>query len=227
MSLKLLAAIGWGLILATLYLMAFILPLEEKVLGTSYLIFFYHFPSAINCLVFFGIAAVASLKYLSSGSTRADQIAVAAVEVGVLACTITLVTGSIWARAAWSVWWRWNDLRLMTVAIMWLTYLGYLALRSSVASHVTRARYSAIFAVVAMVNVPLVWFAPRIIKLSHPKQNDFEFVGEGRAQFQFTMWFGAGAFLVFYLAVMLLRARVARLEDEGEELAERLIAEGL
>src|SRR5262245_41831859 len=98
---------GWLLALATLTLMAFYVPPAIVGLDNNYLIFFYHFPSAIDCLVFFLIAGVASAVHLAKKSAAADRVAQGAVEVGVLACTVTLVTGMIWAKAAWGHYWIW------------------------------------------------------------------------------------------------------------------------
>src|SRR5206468_8909800 len=117
-------AIGWALVAVTLWIAMYYVPPTQDILGRSYLIFFFHFPSAITCLLFFGFAGVLSAIHLATGSEESDRGALAAVEVGVLGCTITMVTGSIWAKAAWGHWWVWQDKRLMTVAIMWFTYLG-------------------------------------------------------------------------------------------------------
>ncbi len=206
---------GWILVLATLGLVAFYVPLKEKALGENYLIFFFHFPSAFTCLIFFTVAGVASLVQLINSSEEADRVALAAVEVGVLGCTIAMVTGSIWAKAAWGVYWVWHDPRLLTVAVMWFTYLAYLALRASIESPAKRARFAAVFGVIALVNLPLVHFAIRLFpKVSHPPKIPLDI------EMRITMWFGALAFLVLYLAFMLQRYRIARLRDETLRIEE-------
>ena len=131
----------WLLVVATLGLVGYWVPPREKVLGESYLIFYFHFPSAINCMNMFVFAGVASAFHLVRRTPKSDLWAASAVEVGVLACTITLVTGSIWAKAAWGIWWSVTDPRLMSVAIMWLTYLAYLALRGTIDEPVKRGRF--------------------------------------------------------------------------------------
>jgi heme exporter protein C len=221
-TLKLHYLIGWSLALVTLALMAFYVPLRENILGQSYLIFFYHFPSAINCLLFFGLAGVLSGLYLATGSAEADHGALAAVEVGILGCTITIVTGSIWAKAAWGRFWVWQDPRLMTVAVMWFTYLGYLFLRASVDSPVQRRLFAAVFGVIGAVNIPLVWFSIRWFgHISHPMSVDLV------PQMRTTMWFGALAFLVLYTAFWRSRARLARLREETARLEETFAAQGI
>ena len=108
--------LGWLLVVGTLALIGFYVPGKDRTIGESYLIFFFHFPSAMNCLNFFFFSGILSLIYLVSGKRSLDHWAATAAEVGVLACTITLVTGSIWAKAAWGHWWVITDPRLMTVA---------------------------------------------------------------------------------------------------------------
>ena len=95
-------------------------PLFIKEIQYSYWIFFYHFPAAINCYIFFVVVALCSVLYLASGDPIWDQRARAAGEVGLLACTITISTGSTWARMAWNQWWIWDDARLISAAVMWL-----------------------------------------------------------------------------------------------------------
>jgi heme exporter protein C len=220
--LKTFSTAGWLMVLLTLGLMAFYVPPSESELKGNYLIFFFHFPSAICCLLFFLMAGLASIAYLVEGSPRADHFAVAGVEIGLLGCTITMVTGSIWAKAAWGVFWVWDDPRLMTVAIMWFTYLGYLALRSSIDSPPQRARFAAVFGIIAMANIFLVWFAIHLFgQKSHPMKVDFD------PAMNTTKLVGLMAFLVLYLAFWFHRYRIARLRSETQRLEERLALSGL
>jgi heme exporter protein C len=214
--------LGWALVIATLALIGYWVPPEETVLGTSYLIFFFHFPSAINCLNFFIFAGVASAWHLARRTSGSDLWAASAVEVGLLACTITLVTGSIWAKAAWGHFWVMEDPRLMTVAIMWLTYAGYVALRTSIDEPEKRARFSAVFGVVAAVNVPLVyssikWFG----KSHHPME-----VTMAEGSMVFTRWFGAAAFFILYTAFWRMRHRVLSMAREALVLEDALSRSG-
>jgi heme exporter protein C len=108
----------------------------------------------------FGLAAVCSILYLwpRTRSLRFDRVAAAAVEVGVVFNVLTLVTGSIWGRPTWGVWWTW-DARLTSTALLLVLFLGYLALRRVPATPEVRARRSAIAALVAAVDVPIVHFS--------------------------------------------------------------------
>ncbi len=196
--------LGWAGVLATLGLVGFYVPTADKTIGESYLIFFFHFPSAVNCLNLFVIAGVVSGLYLARSSPRLDLWAASAIEVGLLACTITLVTGSIWARAAWGIFWDVRDPRLMTVAIMWLTYAGYLALRGTMDEPVKKALFSGVFGVIAAINVPIVYFAIQFFGQSHHPMN----VDLTQFEMRLTEAVGATAFLVLYTAFWRMRFRV-------------------
>jgi heme exporter protein C len=212
--------LGWALVIYTLSLVGFRVPSAEAVIGESYLIFFFHFPSAINCLNLFFFAGIASMYHLWRRTPGSDLWAASAVEVGVLACTVTLVTGSIWAKAAWGEWWVVSDPRLMSVAIMFLTYLGYLALRSAVDEPLKRARFSAVFGSIAMLNIFIVYFSVRIFPVeNHPMK-----VEMAHSSMRLAQWIGAGAFLVLYTGLWRLRYRLLRAREEVERLDVELSA---
>jgi heme exporter protein C len=212
-------AVGWLLVAYTLYQVCFRVPVEEIQLGTSYLIFFFHYPSAISCLALFIIAGGISVYQLRTGSTGADLWAASAVQVGVLACTITLATGMVWAEAAWGKPWVWTDRRLLTVAIMWFTYAAYLVFRLAVDNPVQRARYSSVLAIVFALNVPLVWYAIRWFgEVSHPMS--LEMFGAQKQLMDYTKWWGLGAFFILYLGLWRMRRQVLAAEERLERLEE-------
>ena len=195
--------LGWAMVIITLSFVGFWVPQEERQLGSSYLIFFFHFPSALNCMEFFLLGGVFSAIYLRNKNPSMDLWAVASIEGGMLACTITLVTGGIWARAAWGEWDTWviNDPRLMSVYFMWLTYAAYLALRSSMDQGKRRELYCAVFGILASINVPVVYYAIRIFgKENHPMSLTLN-----TTSMKVTQWFGWAAFLVLYIALVRLR----------------------
>ena len=195
--------LGWAMVIITLSFVGFWVPQEEQQLGSSYLIFFFHFPSALNCMEFFLLGGVFSAIYLRNKSPSMDLWAVSSIEVGMLACTITLVTGGIWARAAWGEWDTWviNDPRLMSVYFMWLTYAAYLALRSSMDQGKRRELYCAVFGILASINVPVVYYAIRIFgKENHPMSLTLN-----TTSMKVTQWFGWASFLVLYIGLVRLR----------------------
>jgi len=216
--------VGWVLAIATLAMVGFYVPAADVKIGESYLIFFYHFPSAVNCLNMFLFAGAVSLVYLIWRSPRADLWAASAVEVGVLACTVTLATGSVWAKAAWGIWWEVTDPRLMSVAVMWLIYVAYIALRNTIDEPVKRARFCAVFGILAVLNVPMVLFSIRVLgQVSHPPME----VTMGETSMVLTRWFGAAGFLVLYTAFWRLRYRVHAYKYEGLRLEEGFSRAGI
>ena len=217
--------LGWILVLVTLAFVGFWVPPEEKTLGSSYLIFFFHFPSAINCMNLFVIGGVFSFlcllnknSSLKLSATSCDLWAASAIEVGMLACTITLVTGGIWARAAWGEWDTWiiNDPRLMSVYFMWLTYAAYLARRASMDKGRRRELYCAVFGLLATLNVPIVYYAIRVFgKENHPMSLTLD-----QTSMKTTQWVGAGAFLVLYIGLMRLRRNYYKICEQTDRLQE-------
>lgn len=208
-------------------LVTYWVPFWIQGIGASYLIFFYHFPSAINLFLFYAVVAATSAMYLKTKDPIWDVRARAAAEVGVLANAVLLLTGSTWAKAAWNAWWIWDDPRLMSAAVMSLTYVGYLFLQSAVEEPDKRRQISAVFGILAFVNVPIVHFSIKWFgATSHPLKFD------GLASDQrivVTRWIGVFVFFVFYLLLYrldfdrkavaeradVLLARVRRIEESG------------
>ncbi|MEM7164367.1 MAG: cytochrome c biogenesis protein CcsA [Planctomycetota bacterium] len=206
------------------WLVATKVPLHIQMLETSYLIFFYHFPSAILCTVFFTINAVFSVFYLATQKPSYDLHARVFAEIGLVACCIALATGSVWARMAWGEWWSFGDPRLLWVAIMCLSYAAYVVLQQFMEPGERRMRYAAVFAVAAAINVPLVKYA---IQFFGENQHPMEMTSSD-SSLKGTQWFGAFAFLLFYLLVY--RWRIAkekvRASIESSLSAARRIEEG-
>jgi len=145
-----------------------IAPTDASTLGFSQKIFYIHVPIAETALLAFGVAFAAALLFLRRGDAKYDRLGVAAVRLGLLFSALVLITGSIWGKAAWGVWWAW-DPRLTTFLIACLLYSGYFVLRGSVEDESRRATYGALFALVAFVDVPITFFATRLLPAGlHP-----------------------------------------------------------
>lgn len=215
---------GWALLAAHAYLVAFFVPAREATIGGSYLIFFIHFPAAISSLSLFLASGVLSAAHLALRrprgrlAARADVAAASAVEVGLATATITLATGSLWAKAAWGLWWDLGDPRLMTVAVLWLTYAAYLVLRAALEDPGRRARFSAVFGILAAANVPLVYFSARLFRTVHHPPN----VELSSGEMVLARWFGAGALLVLATALWRLRYRIGIERERLLELEGRI-----
>lgn len=153
--------------LATLLLMvsglymAFMYAQTEINMGLVYRIFFFHFGTIAAGIVAVLVVGIASIGYLRTGARAWDRVAEASAEIGVVFSTIGLITGSIWARPIWGVWWTW-DPRLTTFLIMWLIYIAYLMLRASARDDPRVARFAAVFGIVGVINIPIVIMSARI-----------------------------------------------------------------
>lgn len=148
------------------YLIYVYAPLEVHM-GVVQKIFYTHLPLAWWSFMSFFTVFVASIAYLRTRDRRWDNLAGAAAEVGVLCSGLALVTGSIWGRHSWGVWWTW-DPRLTTTLVMWFVYAGYLVLRSMNLPRDRQATVSAVVGIAAFVDVPLVFFSARLWRSIHP-----------------------------------------------------------
>ncbi len=209
--------VGWALVIETLRQVCHDVPMKEIMLGESYLIFYFHFPSAITCLAMFLMAGGISFWQLKTNDLKWDQSAAACIELAVIACSITLLTGMTWAQAAWGRPWIWSDPRLLTVAIMWFTYMAYLMFRMAIDDPVKRARFSSVLGILFAINVPLVWYAIRLFgEESHPMELTME--GTQKEIMTYTRWYGAGAFFILYMALWRLRASSMRADAKCDQL---------
>jgi heme exporter protein C len=164
----------YGLCLAAVLLLArnlavmlLVLP-DEAAQGAIYRIIFFHVPAAWTAFVGFFTALVASVIYLTSKNLRYDALAVAVTEVGLAFATANLVTGMIWGRIIWGIWWTW-DPRLTSMLVCWLLYAGYLMLRRAVEEPTQRAKVAAVFSIFAFADVPIVWFSIKWWRTQHPQ----------------------------------------------------------
>lgn len=153
--------------LAALY-MAFLYAPTEQTMGHVQRIFYFHVPLAWVAFFAFFVVFVCSVAYLIKSDKRWDTRASASAEVGVLFCTLVLVTGPIWAKPVWGIWWTW-DARLTLTLVLWLIYVGYLMLRHYVVDPERRASYSAVVGIIGFIDVPLVYFSIRWWRTQHPQ----------------------------------------------------------
>jgi len=146
---------------------ALIVAPTERTMGDVQRIFYYHVPSAWTAFTLFFLNLVASIVYLIRRNPKADALALAAAEVGVVFCTVVLVTGPIWARPVWGIWWTW-DLRLTLTLVLWLIYVSYLMLRRFSSSGQTPVM-AAVLAIFGALDVPLVYFSIWFFRTQHPQ----------------------------------------------------------
>ena len=139
----------------------------ERTMGDVQRIFYYHVPSAWTAFLLFLLNFVASVIYLIRRSTKADILALVSAEVGVVFCTVVLVTGPIWARPVWGIWWAAGDIRLTTTLVLWVIYVSYLVLRRLSTSGQT-PKIAAVLAIFGALDVPLVYFSIWFFRTQHP-----------------------------------------------------------
>jgi heme exporter protein C len=139
----------------------------ERTMGDVQRIFYYHVPSAWTAFLLFLINFVASVMYLVRRNAKADMLALVSAEVGVVFCTVVIVTGPIWARPVWGIWWAAGDIRLTTTLVLWLIYISYLVLRQFSTSGQT-ATIAAVVAIFGALDVPLVYFSIWFFRTQHP-----------------------------------------------------------
>src|SRR5580693_4495429 len=146
---------------------ALVVAPTELTMGDVQRIFYYHVPSAWTAFILFSVNFFASVVYLIRRTNKADIVALVTAEVGVVFCTVVLVTGPIWARPVWGIWWTW-DLRLTLTLVLWLIYVSYLMLRRFSSSGQTPLM-AAVLAVLGALDVPLVYFSIWFFRTQHPQ----------------------------------------------------------
>lgn len=182
----------------------------DRMMGEVQRIMYVHVPAAWMALLAFTVTLGASIAFLAKRSRRADALAEASAEVGVVFNALLITLGAIWGKPTWGVWWSW-DPRLTTAAIMLVAFAGYLALRRFIEDGERRARLSAIFAIVAYVDLPLVWFSVKWWRSLHQLQSSPATVDP---QMVFALRTNAFAFLAWLIFFIWMRFRIALQQGE-------------
>jgi len=210
----LLWGLGFALMVAALY-MVFVYVPTEKSSGIVQRIFYFHVPVAWVSFLAFFVTFIASILYLWKRVTRWDAVASASAEIGVIFTTLVLVTGPIWAKPAWGIWWTW-DARLTTSLVLWLIYIGYLLVRRLATDSARGARYSAVIGIVGFIDVPLVFIAVNLWRTQHPTTIIFE--GGLTTSMLLTLLVCLAAFTILYVLLVLQRAGLKELEADIKHL---------
>jgi len=148
--------------------LAFVFAPPEAIMGDLYRILYIHLPSAWVCYLAFILSMVTSVLYLQRRDLYYDTLAEASAVLGLLFGAVTLVTGSIWANAAWGTYWNW-DPRETTTLVLWVAYLGYITLKLSLENEERRAIVGAVYNILAFVTVPLSYFSLQLLPTLHPQ----------------------------------------------------------
>ncbi|KAF0120836.1 MAG: heme exporter protein C [bacterium] len=212
--LKIFQFVTFFMMLLALYAIFVYAPVE-KSMGIVQKIFYLHVPSAFLAFFAFFITFIASILYLYKRNHRWDMIAFSSAEIGVIFCTIVLITGPIWAKPIWNVWWTW-DPRLTTTLILWFIYVVYLMLRR-VAGENQRSTFSAVFGIFGFINVPITFLAIRLWRTIHP----LVITGKGisiSTPMTHTLIIASVAFFLLFLLLLINRIVLEKMRFKVEEI---------
>ncbi|HEX9016754.1 MAG TPA: cytochrome c biogenesis protein CcsA [Chloroflexota bacterium] len=202
---------------------AFLFAPTEATMGDVQRIFYFHVPSAWSAFLSFGVVFVASIQWLRTRNSWWDTVAVSSAEVGIVFCTVALISGSIWAKPIWGTWWDW-DPRLTTTMILWLIYVSYMMLRTAVENPARRASLSAVVGIVGFIDVPIVFMSIRWWRTIHPvllSASGFDMA----PPMVLTLMVCLSAFTVLFFYLLRLRVGLEQQRDEVYRLRDQILYE--
>ncbi len=213
-----LAAFTGALLVWNLYKIFYVLG-DEQAQGAIWRIFQFHFPAGVLGLSGFIIATLFSMMYLVRNDLRYDAIAAGIIEVSLVFAAIVLVTGSIWARIIWGVWWAW-DARLTSMLVCWLIFSGYLMLRRAIDEPTQRARLSAVVSIFGGIDSIIVWKSIEWYRGMHPGPVIDPRTGGGKMPelWQHTAYWNVLAMLCLAIVLIMVRMRQERYSREIDAL---------
>jgi heme exporter protein C len=226
-NLKVLTWVTLALFLVALYLSLFFAP-REATMGDVQRVFYFHISNAWVGMLAFLIAAVAGGIYLARGDHRWDRVALASIEIGIVFAFITIASGSIWARPIWNTWWTW-DPRLVTYSVMELIYLAYIMLRQGIEDPDRRARFGAVYSIVAFISVPITFLSIRLFRTIHPvvvgsgdpsAEGSFDMSSKMLVAFFFSLF----TYTFVYATLLWHRIRLQSLAEKIEQLKLKILS---
>ncbi len=219
-----LSAVSAVMVLVALYLALAGAPdadLSSETGRYAQRIIYFHIATAWVGFFAFLWTFIGGVLYLVTQKRRWDIVALSAAEIGTVFMLGVLVSGSIWAKPAWGVWWVWDE-RLTISLVQFLVYVGYLMLRASVQDPSRRARFAAVYGIVAFISVPINFIAIRMWRTQHPLMFGTE--GGGLSDnMMFAFFFCLAAFSVWFGTLMWHRIRLERFRDDVEQLKQKLL----
>ena len=195
-------------------LLVFLYAPVERTMGIVQKIFYFHVPSAWVSFIAFFIVFVSGILYLMKKDRYWDIVGYASAEVGIVFCSLVLITGPIWAYKAWGVAWTW-DARLTSFMVLWLIYCGYLMLRNTIENEGKSANLSAVVGIVGFINVPLVYMSTRWWRTQHPQA----VIGGGKSsgldfRMFITLMVCLAAFTLLFLFILKIRIGLEKAREE-------------
>jgi heme exporter protein C len=200
-------------ILISLYLI-FIFAPNELNMGNVYRIIYVHVSSGWSAFVGYFLVFLGSVRYLWKRSEAADDLAYAAAEVGFIYCSCVLITGPLWAKPVWGIWWTW-DPRLTLTFVLWLLYVAYLLLRSFFVNPAQAALLSAVVGIIGFADVPIDYMAIRWWRTQHPQPVILGGPNSGLPpRMEITLFVTVGAFLCLFFYLLRQRLALAKARRE-------------
>lgn len=212
-----LGGLALAAMVAALYSVFVYAPVDANQ-GVVQKVFYFHVSVAWLAFFAFFLVFISSILFLWRGSRLWDALAHSSAEIGVLFTTLVLITGPIWAKPIWGVWWTW-DPRLTTTAILWFIYVAYLMLRAYAREPGQGERLAAVLGIVGFFDVPIVYLAVQWWRTIHPEL--IIIVGGGPrmpSSMLLTLLISLAAFTLLYFYLLVQRVTIRRVEDEVESL---------
>lgn len=194
----------------------------DAIQGDFVRIMYVHVPAAWLAFAAFGVTALGSLGWLLSRRPWTDRMAESSAEIGVLFTGVALFTGALWGKPIWGTYWDWGDARMASTALMFFVYLGYLALRRSISDPELRANRSALLGLIAVVQVPIVYFSVLFFRTLHQSQTVRPDGTQMDGSMVAALLANLAVFTVLYGVMLVARMRLGRLEAERAPTTEEM-----
>ena len=201
----------------TLYMVYMWVPTEQN-LGVSQRIFYFHVPLGWIGMVSIIVVAVASIVHLYTGKQKWDDLAYSTAELGIIFASLILITGAIWGKPVWGVWWTW-DAKLTTTLVLWFIYVGYLMVRAYGPAGTQGRRFASVIALIGAVDAPIIYKATDWWRSAHPENNVPSDLNE---QMALTLLVSVVTFTIIYAYLLMERYSLRRSESDLDELHQRL-----
>jgi heme exporter protein C len=217
------------MLLVTTY-MTFIYAPTEINMGAVQRIFYFHVGAAWAGALAFLVAVIAGIAYLVTGSAKWDRVGHSSIEIGLALITITLASGPVWAQSAWGKAWDW-DPKLTATSVMWLSYAAYLMLRQGIEDPTRRARFGAVYSIIAFASVLMTYVGVRFIEATihpvviGPSAGVPDTTMRMTDPMRNTMFVSLITFSIVYVTLMWHRIRLETLTERVNTLKARLMAQ--
>ena len=201
----------------TLYMVYMWVPTEQN-LGVSQRIFYFHVPLGWIGMVSIIVVAVASILHLFTGKQKWDDLAYSTAEIGIIFASLILITGAIWGKPVWGVWWTW-DAKLTTTLVLWFIYVGYLMVRAYGPAGTQGRRFASVIALIGAIDAPIIYMATDWWRSAHPARNIPSDLNE---QMLLALLVSVVTFTTIYVYLLMERYSLRRSESDLDELYQRI-----